>query len=81
MNAAMYWKGMRKTIRSLTKSCRSCQINKRRNLKYGHLPAKTVLTKPWDCLCVNLIGPYTLKGKDDSQIDFKALTMIDLTSS
>jgi hypothetical protein len=29
MNAAMYWKGMRTTIRSLTKSYRSCQINKR----------------------------------------------------
>ncbi len=24
MNAAMYWKGVRTTIRSLTKSCRSC---------------------------------------------------------
>ncbi len=34
MNAAMYWKGMRTTIRSLTKSCRSCQINKRRTRKY-----------------------------------------------
>ncbi len=29
MNAGMYWKGMRTTIRSHTKSCRSCQINKR----------------------------------------------------
>jgi hypothetical protein len=29
MNAAVYWKGMCTTIRSLTKSCRSCQINKR----------------------------------------------------
>ncbi len=29
MNDAMYWKGMRTTIQSLTKSCRSCQINKR----------------------------------------------------
>jgi hypothetical protein len=28
MNAVMYWKGMRTTIRSLTKFCRSCQINK-----------------------------------------------------
>jgi hypothetical protein len=28
MNAAMYWKAMRTTIRSLTKSCRSCQVNK-----------------------------------------------------
>jgi hypothetical protein len=29
MNAAMYWKGMRTTIRSITKSCRSFQTNKR----------------------------------------------------
>ncbi len=77
MNAAMYWKGMCTTIRSITKSCRSCQINKRRSQKYGHLPPKTVYTIHWKCLCVDLIGPYTLKGKDDLQIDFMALTMID----
>jgi hypothetical protein len=46
MNAAMYLKGMRTTIRSLLKSCRSCQINKRRSHKYGHLPPKTVITNP-----------------------------------
>jgi hypothetical protein len=46
MNAAMYWKGMHTTIRSLTNSCRSCQINKRRPRKYGHLPPKTVKAKP-----------------------------------
>jgi hypothetical protein len=66
MNAVMYWKGMRTTIWSLTKSCRSFQINKRRSQKYGHLPPKTVTTNPWECLCVDLIGPYTLKGKDNS---------------
>jgi hypothetical protein len=81
MNATMYWKGMHTTIRSLTKSCRSCQINKRRSHRYGHLPPKTVITNPWECLCVDLIGPYTLKGKDNLQINFMALTMIDLTSS
>jgi hypothetical protein len=57
MNAAMYWKGMRTTIRSITKSCKSCQINKRWSQKYGHLPPKTVYTIPWECLCVDLIGP------------------------
>ncbi len=81
MNAAMYWKGMRTTIRSLTKSCRSCQINKRQNLKYGHLPPKTVITNPWEYLCVNLIGPYTLKSKDNLQINFMALIMINPASS
>ena len=81
MNAAMYWKGMRTSIQSITKSCKACQINKRRNVKYGHLPPKSVISNPWECLCVDLIGPYTLKGRGNSQIDFMALTMIDPASS
>ena len=48
MNTAMYWKGMRTTIRSITRSCKTCQINKRRNNKYGHLPAKIVISTPWE---------------------------------
>ncbi len=81
MSAAIYWKGMRKTIQSITKSCKSCQVNKRRQLKYGHLISKIVISTPWEALCVNLVGPYTLKGKDGSAVDFMALTMIDPTSS
>jgi hypothetical protein len=50
-------------------------------LKYGHLPPKTIITVPWRVLCVDLIGPYTLKGKDDTIIDFMALTMINPTTS
>jgi hypothetical protein len=30
---------------------------------------------------VNIIGPYTLKGKDGTEIDFMCLTMIDPASS
>jgi hypothetical protein len=81
MNAAMNWKDMHTTIRSLTKSCKSCQVNSRRSQKYGHLPPKIVYTIPWEYLCVDLIGPYILKGKDNLQIDFMALTMIDPASS
>jgi hypothetical protein len=40
-----------------------------------------VLSVPWEALCVDLIGPYTLKGKDGLSIDFMALTMIDPASS
>ncbi len=50
-------------------------------MKYGHLPQETLYTILWECLCADLIGPYTLKGKDNLQIDFMALTMIDPTSS
>ncbi len=81
MKATMYWKGMRTSIRSLTKSCRASQVNKKRTPKYGHLPSKTVITVPWWALCVDLIGPYTLKRKDGTIIDFMALTMINPATS
>ena len=81
INAVMYWKGMRTSIWLITRSCKACQINKRWNVKYGHLPPKSIITNPWEYLCVDLIGPYTLKGRDNSQIDFMDLTMADPTSS
>jgi hypothetical protein len=81
MKATMYWKGMRTSIWSITKSCRACQVNKKWKLKYGHLLPRTVITVPWRALCDDLIGPYTLKGKDGTIIDFMALTMIDPTTS
>jgi hypothetical protein len=72
---------MRNTIRRYIKSCRSCQVNKRQRLKYGHVPPKLVITTPWKALCVDLVGPYTLNDKDGSSIDFMCRTMIDLTTS
>jgi hypothetical protein len=81
MKSAIYWKGMRNTIRSKTKSCKTCQVNKKRTQKYGHLPPKIVISTPWEALFVDLVGPHTLKGKDGSSIDFMALTMIDPASS
>jgi hypothetical protein len=72
---------MRTTIQSLTKSWKTCQTNKKRKRKYGHLPSKTIITVPWRALCVDLIGPYTLRGKDGTIIDFMALTMINPATS
>ncbi len=81
LRSMMYWKGMHITIRGYVNSCRSCQVNKRHSLKYGHVPPKLVITTPWRALCVDLVGPYTLKGKDGSSIDFMCLTMINPTTS
>jgi hypothetical protein len=69
------------TIRRYVKTCRSCQVNKRHSQKYGHLPPKLVITTLWKALCVDLIGPYTLKGQHGSSIDFMCLTMINPTTS
>jgi hypothetical protein len=46
-------------------------------LQYRHLLPKTVITIPWRALCADLIGPYTLKVKYGTVIDFMDLTMID----
>ncbi len=81
MRSVMYWKGMGTTIWKYVKSCRSCQVNKRHSQKYGHLPPKLVVMTPWKALCVDLIGPYTLKGKGGSSIDFMCLTMINPATS
>ena len=56
-------------------------MNKSRQLKYGKLPTKLAITNPWEALCVDLIGQYTLKGKDGTQIDFMCVTMIDSATS
>jgi hypothetical protein len=42
---------------------------------------KIVISTSWEALWVNLVGPYTLKGKDGLSIHFMALTMIDPASS
>jgi hypothetical protein len=68
---------MRNAIQSYVKTCKSCKVNKRHSHKYGHVPPKLVITTPWKVLCVNLIGPYTLNGKDGSSLDFMCLTIID----
>jgi hypothetical protein len=72
---------MRNTIQSYVKSCRSCQINKRHSQKYGHAPPKLVITTPWQALCLDLIGPYTHKGKDGTSVDFMCLTMVNTAMS
>ncbi len=72
---------MQNTIRSHVKNCCKCQVNKRHKHKYGKLPTKLVITTPWEALCLDLIGLYTLKGKDGTEIDFMCLAMIDPASS
>ncbi len=81
MRSMMHWKSMRTTILRYVKTCRSCQVNMRHSQKYGHLPPKLVMTTPWRALCVDLIGPYTLKGQNGSSIDFMCLTMINPTTT
>ena len=42
---------------------------------------KLVVSKFWETLSVHLIGPYTLKGQDGTEIDLVCVTMIDPNTS
>jgi hypothetical protein len=81
LHISMYWKGLRMTVQSHVKKCHNCQVNKCRQHLYSKLPTKLAITKPWEALCVDLIGPYTLMAKDKTQLDFRCITMIDPASS
>jgi hypothetical protein len=56
-------------------------VNKKRTLKYDHLPSKIVISTPWEALCVDLVSLYTLKDLDGSAVNFMALTTIHPASS
>ncbi len=56
-------------------------MNKKHSLRYGHVPPKLVIMTPWRALCIDLVGPYTLKGKDSSSIDCMCLTKINPATS
>jgi len=68
---------MRDQIRQHIKTCPTCQINKRKSIKYGHLPPKEAESEPWDKMCIDLIGPYKIRRKGKPDLVCKAMTMID----
>eukprot|EP00957_Ditylum_brightwellii_P191787 14600175-Ditylum_brightwellii.AAC.1 len=71
------WNNLRKDVEQMCKKCHTCQLTKKIDPKIGHLSAKTVEEGPWDILCVDLIGPYTIesKGKNKNGKKKKDLTL------
>ena len=61
---------MTTAIRKHVKVCDRCQKGKKRKSNYGQIPAKIAETIAWRCVCVDLIGPYTIKAKDGAILDY-----------
>jgi cleavage and polyadenylation specificity factor subunit 1 len=76
-----YWNNLRATVQEVCGKCPTCQKTKRDSKKYGHLPPKQAESKPWQKLCVDLIGPYTIKNAFGREILIHAVTMIDPATS
>ena len=56
-------------------------MGKKQKLSEGHIPPKVAIIHPWKRVCVDLIGPYTVKAKDGTKLGFMCLIIIDLATS
>jgi hypothetical protein len=70
---------MREQIMNDISTCAICQTQKKQSKKYGLLPEKEAEAMPWDRLCVDLIGPYSIKSnvKGVKIPPLKCVTMIN----
>jgi hypothetical protein len=68
---------MRESVKDICSKCRTCQKTKRTYMKYGLLPEKEAEADPWEKLCVDLIGPCTIKRKNKPSLTLWCVTMID----
>ena len=73
----MYWPGMVSDCVNYTKSCDKCQRFKKKRVKYGKLPPKVAEVVPWETLCIDLVGPYTVTLKNNKETTLSAMTFID----
>ena len=71
------WPGLSTEVENYVQSCHECQRCKAPRKKYGHLPEKEFSDNPWDTVCVDLIGPYSITTKDGKELSLLALTMCD----
>jgi hypothetical protein len=58
---------LREIVHKICSTCPTCQITKKSSIKYGKLPEKEAEAIPWDKLCVDLLGPYTIKNKNNNE--------------
>ena len=63
MEQHYYWKGMNNTVVDVCSKCPTCQLTKKSSQKLGHLPPKKAEVIPWETLCIDLIGEYSIDTK------------------
>ena len=79
--AIIWWRGTRPHIRKHVKCCVCCKFGKRCKHEYRHLQPKIAQVIPWNQVCVDLIGPYTIKAEAKTVMVFMCLIIIDPATS
>ena len=76
----LIWPGLHAEVEQYVARCEACQLYKKQKKKYGHLPVKDIESHPWRILCVDLVGPYTVRTNKGTQ-SLHAMTMFDPATS
>ena len=77
----MYRKSMETDINAFTKTYTTCQKFKQKTKKYSKLPPKQEDLIPWECVYVDLVGPYTVTDKPGCDRVLNAMTFIDTATT
>ena len=80
ISQTMTWEGLAKECKYHVKTCDICQTSKKSTRKYGKLPEKLAEATPWELLCVDLVGPYTVTIDKSTERTLHAMTFIDLAT-
>jgi hypothetical protein len=72
----MTWPGLTKDVQLHCKKCKLCQIHKKNRKQYGKLPAKLAEATPWEIVCLDLVGPWSVKTPSGVK-KVRAITAID----
>jgi hypothetical protein len=70
------WPNLSEDIAKHIKECHQCQMYKNSRKKYGHTVPRSVHDTPWKTVCIDLIGPYTVRTKAGT-LTLQAMTMVD----
>ena len=77
MASTLYWEKLEDEIKQFVKKCKACQRFKKQKKKYGKLPPKDVELTPWDTVCIDLIGSYTVTDQKGHDRILNAMTFVD----
>ena len=77
IKATVYWKIVSRDIQIHVKWCSTWQHGKQQWNKCGELPVKQAVVTTWECLCADVIGPYTIKENNNICYKFMCITLID----
>ena len=80
INLTATWPNLKSEVENWCKTCKRCQLSKKKTVRYSELPAKVAEAIPWHDAQIDCIGPCTVHQLANGKVvKFKmwALTIID----